>query len=39
MILVRLTELGLLVPRQMRSFKLINFMNLDWRLVIKLILA
>ena len=39
MILVRLTELGLLVPRQKRSFKLINFMNLDWRLVIKLILA
>jgi hypothetical protein len=39
MILVRLAELGLLVPRQRRSFKLINFMDLDWRLVLKLTLA
>ena len=39
MILIRLAELGLLVPRQKRSFKLINFMDLDWRLVLKLTLA
>ena len=39
MILVRLAELGLLVTREKRSFKLINFMDLDWRLVLKLTLA
>ena len=39
MILVGLAGLGLLVPRQKRSFKLINFMDLDWRLVLKLTLA